>query len=279
MTKVEPFEGVFRAAVKPVYEYHPLAIDKALIASDLEGEDRDAFEAQVIRFGGVLSDTGWTSVGREGFGSSAEVLELIDRESFDLVVTYRHLHSPHRPWPHSLGAYVDLLSQAAPCPLLVLPHPESGHAMPSIHSVMALTDCLSGDARLVNYAVRFASSGGSLHLAHVEDRRAFDRFVDVITRVPAFDNATATEAIRDRVLAEAEDYVKSCRAVLQNDGVDVHVDGTVTMGQRFDDYACLIDEHRVDLLVMNTVDEDRPAMHGMVRALAVELREIPLLLL
>ena len=36
---------------------------------------------------------------------------------------------------------------------------------------------------------------------------------------------------------------------------------------------------RVDLLVMNTKDEDQLAMHGLAYPLAVELRQIPLLML
>ena len=40
-----------------------------------------------------------------------------------------------------------------------------------------------------------------------------------------------------------------------------------------------IDEHKIDLLVMNTKDEYQTAMHGLAYPLAVELRSIPLLLL
>ena len=45
------------------------------------------------------------------------------------------------------------------------------------------------------------------------------------------------------------------------------------------DYKRLIDEHRVDLLVMNTKDEDQLAMHGLSYPLTVELRDTPLLLI
>ena len=45
------------------------------------------------------------------------------------------------------------------------------------------------------------------------------------------------------------------------------------------EYKRLIDEHAVDLLVLNTKDEDQLAMHGIAYALAVEMRQIPLLML
>ena len=41
----------------------------------------------------------------------------------------------------------------------------------------------------------------------------------------------------------------------------------------------LIDEHKVDLLVMNSRDEDQLAMHGLAYPLAVELNHVPMLLL
>ena len=41
----------------------------------------------------------------------------------------------------------------------------------------------------------------------------------------------------------------------------------------------MIDEHQVDLLVVNTKDEDQLAMHGLAYALSVELRSTPILML
>ena len=39
----------------------------------------------------------------------------------------------------------------------------------STDTVMAITDHLEGDERLVNWAARFTSEGGTLCLTHVED--------------------------------------------------------------------------------------------------------------
>ena len=44
-------------------------------------------------------------------------------------------------------------------------------------------------------------------------------------------------------------------------------------------YQRLIEEHKVDLLVFHTKDEDQLAMHGLAYPLAVELRHIPLLMI
>ena len=51
------------------------------------------------------------------------------------------------------------------------------------------------------------------------------------------------------------------------------------MGHRIAEYRRLITEHKVDLLVMNTRDDDQLAMHGLAYPLAISLRETPLLLL
>jgi len=53
----------------------------------------------------------------------------------------------------------------------------------------------------------------------------------------------------------------------------------ITTGHHLAEYKRLVEEHRVDLLVMNTRDDDQMAMHGLAYPLAVELRSIPLLLL
>jgi hypothetical protein len=41
----------------------------------------------------------------------------------------------------------------------------------------------------------------------------------------------------------------------------------------------LITQHHIDLLVFNTKDDDQLAMHGLAYPLAIELRQIPLLML
>ena len=51
------------------------------------------------------------------------------------------------------------------------------------------------------------------------------------------------------------------------------------MGHHLADYKRLITEHNIDLLVLNTKDEDQLAMHGLAYPLVIELRSTPLLLL
>jgi hypothetical protein len=53
----------------------------------------------------------------------------------------------------------------------------------------------------------------------------------------------------------------------------------VRTGHRLQAFKDLIAEHELDLLVMNTKDEDQLAMHGLAYPLAIEIRSIPLLML
>jgi len=51
------------------------------------------------------------------------------------------------------------------------------------------------------------------------------------------------------------------------------------VGRRLAEYRRLIAVNQIDLLVLNTMDGDQLAMHGQAYPLAVELRQIPLLML
>ena len=61
--------------------------------------------------------------------------------------------------------------------------------------------------------------------------------------------------------------------------MDIHVESAVTLGHHIADYTRLVEEHKIDLLVFNTKDDDQLAMHGLAYPLAVELRQIPLVML
>ena len=71
----------------------------------------------------------------------------------------------------------------------------------------------------------------------------------------------------------------SCRDILAAQEISIDTRGIVTLGHHLREYKRLIVEHEVDLLVLNTKDEDQLAMHGQAYPLAVGLRGIPLLML
>ena len=144
---------------------------------------------------------------------------------------------------------------------------------------MVATDHLAGDARLISHAVRFVQAAGNVHLCHVEDDAAFAYYLDAISKIPAIETALAEQTLREQLLKQPADYIAHCIEVLHSQGLTATLHAHVLMGHRLRDYRQLIDQHCTDLLVLNTKDEDQQAMHGLAYPIAVEFRDIPLLML
>jgi len=285
MTKLDTFESVFKAADKPVFAYQPVTLDQVLLVTDLAEAAAEELLGRVRGFLAAVDgpETRWSAVPGSAFGDVHQLLELVEARRPDLIVTYRHLHSDAWQWPFSLGEHLDVLTQAIATPVLVLPHPDAERGLPhSVHDtdrVMAITDHLAGESRLVNAALAFTRPGGTCWLTHVECAQHFERYMAVISRIPALETEVARETIAAQLLKEPLDFIRSCRAVIEAEGLEVRIAELVTMGDRLPEYEKLIREHEVDLLVLYTKDEDQLAMHGLAYPLAVELRQIPLLML
>ncbi len=286
MTNVDQFESMFRSASREVFRHERVNIESVLVVTDGDEQNARHFGNQTRQFLTVVSadeKVRWRDVNGSEFQTAGELLALVESTSPDIICSYRNLHSGAWKWPYSLGAHVDLLTQHTDVPVMLLPHPlaerSAEHAIENTDRVMAIADHLSGDHRLVNYALRFTENDGTLWLTHVEDEATFGRYVEVISKIPTIDTDEAREAVREQLLKEPQDYIDGCVEVLQKAGTHVKVEHLVVFGHHLSEYRRLIEQHDVDLLVLNTKDEDQLAMHGIAYALAVELRQIPLLML
>ena len=281
MDKVDQFESVFRSADKERFHYQRRDIRSVLVVTDLDRGAAPTVEAEVRGVTSALGDANYVTITGDEFTSPRDLLDVVERQRPDLIATYRCLHSPAWRWVFSLGAHVDVLTQATSTPVLLLPHPEreTGPLSGRTDRVMAVTDHLSGEQALVNAALALVDPGGTLYLSHVEDDAVFKRFMDVIGRVPEIDTDLARERIGAQLLKEPSDYIRSVTEELTAGQVECSVEQVVTMGHHVNEYRTLVEEKRVDLLVMNTKDEDHSAMHGLAYPLAVELRDVPLLML
>ena len=299
MTKLDLFESVFKSADKPVYVYERVVIERPLVVTDLSDEEAAPFLEGVRSFLSVLEegvleegvleenvrgeDLEWRHLGSADFASVGGLLDKVEDAAPDLIVTYRHLRSNAWQWPHGLGEYLDVLTQAIDIPVLVLPHPDAQRALP--HSVadtdcvMAITDHLTADARLVDYALRFTAASGTCWLTHIESQRQFDHFLAAIEKIPEIETDDVRQLLEAQLLKEPRDYIESCRSVIEAQEVSVKIEAIVAMGNRIAEYRRLVEDHRCDLLVLNTLDGDQLAMHGQAYPLAAELRGIPLLML
>jgi hypothetical protein len=285
MTNLDQFESVFKSADKAVYTYDRPTFDRVLLVTDLNEADAAGIANRVRSFLTEIdeADTRWDTLCGDEFGSVQALLENIEKQKPDLIVTYRHLHSEAWKWPHSLGEYLDVMTQATSVPVMVLPHPDAQRALP--HSikdtdrVMAITNHLTGDNQLINMALTFTKPGGTCWLTHVESQPVFERYMDAVSKIPGIDTDVAREALGEQLLKEPRDFIAACREVLDAQGLQVRIEEVVAMGRRVDEYGELIAKREIDLLVLHTKDDDQLAMHGAAYALAVELRGIPLLML
>ena len=286
MSSVDQFESVFKAAAKTIYVHDKPSIGRVLLATDL-GEAEAALYQQKVRdyLGQVLpeTETEWSLVGKDDFESVKDLLDRVEENRPDLVVTYRNLRSEAWRWPYSLGEYLEVLTQVTTTPVLVLPHPEREDAASLVsdppQTVMAVSGHLCGEGSLIGYSSAFTPRGGKLMLSHVEDDVTLDRYLDAIDKIPEIDSEVARESILSRLLKDAKDFSVSARDALGEAGLGIEVECLAKVGHRLEDYRKLIEEGQVDLLVMHAKEEDQLAMHGMAHPLAVELRSTPLLLL
>ncbi|MDP6794579.1 MAG: universal stress protein [Verrucomicrobiota bacterium] len=286
MSTLDRFESVFNAASREVFTRQPVEIGRVLIVHDLKEEAQDDFLYLAKGFLSALEAGGgpeWELFGSDTPFGIREVLSAVEQTKPDLVVTYRDLHGTAGEWPHSLGRHVDVLTQATSTPVLVLPHPCRAdvpeHALQNTDRVMAVTDHLAGDHRLVSHAANFTQDNGTLFLAHVEDDTVFERYIAAIGKIPDLDTEIAREEIRARLLEDPMEYIESCRAGLAGEDSQIKVESRVKLGHLLADYRELVEENEIDLLVMYTKDDEQLAMHGIAYPLAVELRSTPLLML
>ena len=284
MTKIEQFESVFKAAVRTPYEFALPNINHIMLATDLPAHEVADFQAEVKNFLSILGpEIQWQVLSADDFTSVQDLLDQAKQHNPDLICTYRHLHNEGWKWPYGLGTHVISLIQTPDIPVLILPHPksEAGHAhiLENTNSITVITDHLTGNHALVNFAIKFTESGGSLFLTHVEDSANFERYIDIISKIPGLDTEIARNEIYARLLKEPHDYVLSCSKELQDRELSIKIEEVVKMGHRLTEYKRLIEDHEVDLLVMNAKEDDQIAIHGLAYPLLVELRSIPVLVI
>lgn len=288
MTQVDQFESVFRSAAKERFSFDEIALARVLAITDLGPEPREEFrwrlatQLEGLALGLDQDAAKVTALDPATWSSIRELLERVEEVRPDLLVTYRNLGSETWRWPYSLGEALDVLTQIAAAPVLVMPHPSRADEVPTFRAtrtVMALTNHLTGDHRLVSWAARVVQPGGRLILAHIEDSADYLRYIDAISKIPSIDTAAAGEAILERLMKEPREYAESCRDGLAEAGLDLSVEGEQSLGHALDEVKRLIEAHGVDCLVFHTKDEGQLAMHGLAYSLAVEMRDIPLLLL
>lgn len=281
--RLDEFESRFKRADKQLFEYQEVAYKRPLLITDVEEEAaagyRDKLEAA---FAGITAEAEWGMIAGDQFKTVPKLEQLISKHEPDIIVTHRHLRHANKRQSFTLGIYVDVLTQAMSMPVLLVPFLEDADwdgLVKRSKNVMVMTDHLQGDFRLIDSALPFTGGEGSLWLAHIEDRQTYERYMDEISRIPAIETTIAQQELLKELLKEPADYINSCVAVLKEKLPGVKVESVVKLGDCLREAKFMVENHEVGLVVVNTKDENQLAMHGNAYAIAVELQNVPLLLL
>ncbi|TWT59833.1 hypothetical protein [Rubinisphaera italica] len=283
LENLDEFESIFRRATKPQYEYLNIVPRSILIVTDQVDENLESLIEQLKTFSKAFrSVEKWETLRLDDQSTVAKLERQLLEQSADMIVTWRHLCEKSIRPQHSLGVYVDVLTQVLPVPILLLPgsrfEPVSLEDR-TCSNVIVVTDHLNGDHRLVNYAAGMVNNDGKLILGHVEDDLVFGRYLKAIEQIPELSTNIAREKLLEQLMHEAKRYSESAAEVLSKISPSVSVIAEIQIGHRLKTYRDLISSYRADLLVMNTKDDEQLAMHGLAYSLSVELIEVPQLLL
>lgn len=280
---IDEFESMFRRSERELFQYVDIPIESITIVSD--GDDASAtatietLNKFVPRFGESIN---WRCIAGTEYRTVDELLTKLDGEQTDLIITHRHLQEKSFVPKHSLGVYLDVLTQTTSIPVLVLPGAAATPASIAdrvCDRVMIVADHISGDNRLINYGARMCREGGSMWMCHVEDDIVFERYMQAIERIPDIDSDDARILIENQLIKDAQEFIDGCSQVIKEEGPNISVNSHVGRGHHLRDYQKLIRDNDVDLLVLNTKDDDQLAMHGRAYSLSVELTDVSMLLL
>ena len=281
MSNIDEFESLFRRAERDAFTYRPPEVRRVAVLTDRDemfGREVEKAARQLLP---CLADAEFTILGGDRLGSVARIEQTVEESSPDLLVTFRLLGEPEKIPPHSLGRYLDVLTQTLPPPCLVLGGTSADPVLPTeqARSVVVLTDHIRGDSRLISSAAGLCADDAELHLCHVEDDAVFERYMEAIGKVPGLDSELARVQVQDVLLDEAESYIAAAETVLKKAGVHRNTHAHVTRGHRLETFRGLIEQYEASLVVLNTKDEGQLAMHGIAYAVAVEITDRPLLML
>ena len=293
MVKVDEFQSLFRAAEREPFRFEPPPLGRVVLVIDDQSGDPEPLWQMTARFLPALATAEWSAISVDSLETVADVVDEIAGRGVDLIVTVRHVGEAASLGPgamkqstggvprHSLGVYLDVLTQAAAQPVLVLPG--TSWSIESVdrpaRSTVVVTDHIRGESRLIGSAAALSPPGSRLWLCHVEDEAVFERYLAAIAQIPELDTDLARTRIAETLLDEAREYLTAAKAGLEAAGRDWQVIPQVSVGHPLTEFKRLVESHTVDLVVMNTKDDDQLAMHGTAYAIAVELVDTPLLLL
>lgn len=285
MRDLGEFESVFKRALRDQFEYQRIELKKLLLITDLAPAETEGYQEKVQHFLDPEFPRGSYEIASIGLGDWSNWADLsahLDNEKPDLVVTYRRLRAAHPDMFTSLGVYVDSLTQVTPYPVLLMPNPHFQDVRTSIDQlgeIMVATEHRYADHSLINFGIRFTPIHQRMFLCHVEDQASFDYYMKAIEKIPAIDNEIARTEITAQLKAMPKHFAESVDAEIKAHGKRLELVSVIELGGIIETYRNLIAREPISLLVFSTKDDTQLAMHSLGHSLAVEFRNLPVLLI
>ena len=284
MVLIDEFESQFRRAAKEHFKFESIGWEKILIVV----EKPEVLEGHVNQLSANMLGSKFAA------SPKVEVFSLLPQEPVtefikrikeiepSLIITHRHLFHLSPQQIQSLGIHIDVITQSTDIPVLLIPETDSceSHDIPTtFKKVIVLSDHLPKDSHLISYGISVAAENAELILVDMEDRLAFDRFIEIVSKIPEIDTELAREKVKEQLFKEAEEFQDDCLATLVELNLPLTLKKEVRFGSTVADFRELVSAHNADLIVMNTKDHEQLAMHGLAYPLAVEFTDIPLVML
>ena len=126
-----------------------------------------------------------------------------------------------------------------------------------------LTDRLTGANRLVSCAARLTEPGGTLYLTHIEDGQAFERYMDIISKLPDIDSLEEASDFTPFMAKGVPEVLRrrALRKLWRLNPVFANLDGLNDYDEDFTDAATLVEGVKTIYKVGKGMlsDEDRAA--------------------
>lgn len=284
--RFDEFESVFRSAIKETYHYAPPRVKAVAIITDTDTvQAKAAVDGLRERHGGIgrLGEVEWHLVHRDSFVGIRELLEQLAELDVGLVVTWRNVFGRAADSPYALGSVLETLTQATRLPVLVMPSSGGRRELPpnmtAIARILVVTHRLTGDRDLLHWGLLLTPDDGTIYLAHVEDEAIFNRYLDAIGRVPSLDTELARSHLAAKLLQLPSDYFDTVVAEMAACDLRENLVPIVCMGNPLQEYAALVREHDIEMVIVNSHDSNQRAIDGTAHALALELGQTPVLML
>ena len=282
MLTVDGFESAFRSADKKRFHYNKPKDERVLVITDLSGDELSNYVEAAQELMAPTAATEWDVHGIDSWSGVEGVVKMIEESEADIICTYRNMRSDAWRWSYSLGVYLNAMNRITKRPVMVTPNP---HFDPTLawrkcqsDSIMVATDHLTGDDVLTNWGLTFTRPSGTLHLTHLEHAQAFERFIGAVAKTPDIDTDVARSTLLSQLLKEPKDYIASVADVMAELKMDIRVEEHVMFGKGVPEYRQAIVDLEVDVAIFPALEEERVGLNGIAYSLAVELTNIPVVM-